>query len=194
MAELAQPAIAITEEQRQRLRFRRAVAKKKRIEREQEGEISELNLTAMMDMMTIILVFLLKTFATTTLSVTFDGNMKVPSSFSQLSPREAVNVTVSRSVVLVEGEAVAPINAGKVDPTLKRDGENGYYITPLVAVLEKYARKERRVAELMGQEWDQQLMVVADQNTPYRLLTEILYSCGQAGYQNYRLLVLKKKE
>jgi biopolymer transport protein ExbD len=156
--------------------------------------IRDLNITPMMDMMTIILVFLLKTFATTSLTITFDGNMKVPSSFSQLTPREAVNVTVSRNVVLVEGEAVAPINAGKIDPTLKRDGENGYYITPLVGVLEKYARKERRVAELMGQVWDQQLMVVADEHTPYRLITEILYSCGQAGYQNYRLLVLKKRE
>ena len=28
---------------------------------------------------------------------------------------------------------------------------------------------------------------------PYRLLTEIIYSCGQAGYANYRLLVLKAK-
>jgi len=35
--------------------------------------------------------------------------------------------------------------------------------------------------------------VVADQSIPYRLLTEVLYSCGQAGYQNYRMLVLKAK-
>ena len=25
-------------------------------------------------------------------------------------------------------------------------------------------------------------MLVADQTTPYRLLTEVIYSCGQAGY------------
>ena len=37
-------------------------------------------------------------------------------------------------------------------------------------------------------------MLVADQTTPYRLLTEVIYSCGQAGYANYRLLVLKSKE
>ena len=36
-------------------------------------------------------------------------------------------------------------------------------------------------------------MIVADQTTPYRLLNEIIYSCGQAGYANYRLLVLKAK-
>jgi len=154
--------------------------------------IRDLNITPMMDMMTIILVFLLKAFASSSLTVTFDDNIKPPASSSQLTPKQAVNVTVTKRVVMVEGEPLAPINNGKVDPTLKRDGENGYYITPLVDILEKYANKERKVAGLTDQQWEKQLMVVADSTTPYRLITEILYSCGQAGYQNYRLLVLKK--
>jgi biopolymer transport protein ExbD len=105
-----------------------------------------------------------------------------------------VTVTVTKKIVLVEGDGIAPINNGKVDPAVKRDGENGYYITPLVDILEKHARKEKKVAELTGQTFEAQLMVVADQTTPYRLLTEVLYSCGQAGYGNYRLLVLKSKD
>ena len=64
---------------------------------------------------------------------------------------------------------------------------------PLVDLLEKHAKREKRVAELTGQKFEAQLMIVADQTTPYRLLTEIIYSCGQAGYANYRLLVLKAK-
>ena len=44
---------------------------------------------------------------------------------------------------------------------------------------------------MAGQKFEAQLMIVADKTTPYRLLTEVLYSCGQAGYANYRLLVLK---
>ena len=54
----------------QRMRFRKALARKKRKEREAAGEIKELNITAMMDMMTIILVFLLKSYAAS--SVTDD--------------------------------------------------------------------------------------------------------------------------
>ncbi|HET6150544.1 MAG TPA: biopolymer transporter ExbD [Polyangia bacterium] len=156
--------------------------------------ISGLNITPMMDMMTIILVFLLKTFSSTTSTITFDQNLQVPKSITQLKPKEAVSVTITKKIVLIEGEAIAPINNGKVDPAVKRDGENGYYITPLVDVLEKHARKEKRVAELTGQKFEAQLMLVADQTTPYRLLTEVLYSCGQAGYANYRLLVLKSKD
>ena len=118
----------------------------------------------------------------------------MPRSTTQLKPKEAISLTVTKKVILVEGDGIAPINGGKVDPAVKRDGENGYYITPLVDILEKHARKEKKVAELTGVPWDAQLMVVADQTTPYRLLTEVLYSCGQAGYANYRLLVLKSKD
>jgi biopolymer transport protein ExbD len=156
--------------------------------------VKDLNITPMMDMMTIILVFLLKTFSSTTSTITFDQNLQVPKSVTQLRPKEAVTVTVTKKIVLVEGDGIAPINNGKVDPAVKRDGENGYYITPLVDILEKHARKEKKVAELTGQTFEAQLMVVADQTTPYRLLTEVLYSCGQAGYGNYRLLVLKSKD
>jgi biopolymer transport protein ExbD len=156
--------------------------------------IKDLNITPMMDMMTIILVFLLKTFSSSTSTITFDQNLRVPKSVTQLKPKEAVSVTITKKIVLVEGDAIAPINNGKVDPAVKRDGENGYYITPLVDVLEKHSRKEKRVAELTGQKFEGQLMVIADQTIPYRLLTEVLYSCGQAGYGNYRLLVLKSKD
>ncbi len=156
--------------------------------------VKDLNITPMMDMMTIILVFLLKSFSSSAGSITFDSNLKLPASSTMITAREAINVTITKNVVLVEGDAIAPINQGKVDPTLKRDGENGYYITPLVETLEKHHRREQKVADLTGDEFDSQLMVVADGNTPYRLLTEILYSCGQAGYQNYRLVVLRANE
>jgi biopolymer transport protein ExbD len=156
--------------------------------------IKDLNITPMMDMMTIILVFLLKSFSSSTSTITFDANLQVPKSITQLNPKEAVTVMVTKRVILVEGDGIAPVNNGKIDPAVKRDGENGYFITPLVDVLEKHARKEKRVAELTGQKYEAQLMLVADQTTPYRLLTEVIYSCGQAGYANYRLLVLKSKE
>ena len=156
--------------------------------------IKDLNITPMMDMMTIILVFLLKSFSSSTSNITFDANLQVPKSQTQLKPKLAVTVTVTKKVLLVEGDGIAPVNGGRIDPAVKRDGENGYYITPLVDILEKHAKREKKVAELTGQKFEAQLMLVADQTTPYRLLTEIIYSCGQAGYANYRLLVLKARD
>jgi biopolymer transport protein ExbD len=156
--------------------------------------IRELNITPMMDLMTIILVFLLKSFSSSTQLIAQDANLQVPPSVTKLMAREAVPVTITRRMIIIEGEAVAPVNNGKVDAALKPDGENGYLIQPIVSILTKIAGKERRVAVMMGQEFDSELMVVADRTIPYRLLTEVLYSCGQAGYSNYRLVVLKTGE
>jgi len=35
------------------------------------------------------------------------------------------------------------------------------------------------------------IVVIADQSTPYRLLSEVLYTAGQAEFGKYRLMVLK---
>jgi hypothetical protein len=37
-------------------------------------------------------------------------------------------------------------------------------------------------------------MIMVDKNTPYRLLSEVLYSAGQAEFNNYRMVVIKKSQ
>ncbi len=157
-------------------------------------EIKDLNITPMMDMMTIILVFLLKSFTSSVITVNQDQNLMLAPSSTLHGAKQAIAITVTRRGLMVEGDPVFPINNGKVDPALKRDGDNGYYITPLVEMLTKVARREKKVADMTGQTFEKELTIIADKNTPYRLLTEILYSCGQAEYANYRLLVLKSRE
>jgi biopolymer transport protein ExbD len=157
-------------------------------------DIKDLNIVPMMDMMTIILVFLLKSFTSSATLVNLDQFLSLPPSQTRLAPKQAVPVTITKRVLLVEGEAIAPINNGRIDPQLKRDGDNGYFITPLVDFLSKVARREKRIAEVSGQKFDGELTVIADKTTPYRLLTEVLYSCGQAEYANYRLLVLRSRD
>lgn len=156
--------------------------------------VKELNITPMMDLMTILLVFLLKNFASSTSLITFNDDLKVPPSMTQLDPKQALHVMVTKKVIIVEGDAIASISNGRIGPEHKREGEHSYYVTPLVDILEKHARRERKVAEMQGQQFTGELMIIADKSTPYRLLTEVLYSCGQAGYANYRLLVLRQRE
>ena len=47
------------------------------------------------------------------------------------------------------------------------------------------------MARLRGAKFDGLLTVVAHQETPYRLLTEVLYTAGQAEFQKFRFAVLK---
>src|SRR5215813_2504864 len=70
--------------------------------------IKDLNITPMMDMMTIILVFLLKTFTSASSIITQDQNLTLPPSLTRLQAKQALMVTITKKVVLIEGEAVVP--------------------------------------------------------------------------------------
>jgi biopolymer transport protein ExbD len=161
-------------------------------EEAQEHQMAYLNITPMMDMMTILLVFLLKQFSVQAASMSMSEGLQLPTSSIEAQRPLAVNVTITQNAILVEGDGVTTVRAGAVDPSVKRDGANGYYITPLVDVLTKHANRLKKIAALGGTQFDGTAMVLVDKATPYRLLTEVLYSAGQAEFKNYHLVVIRR--
>jgi biopolymer transport protein ExbD len=168
---------------------------RERVEAEvEEMHMQYLNIMPMMDMMTILLVFLLKQFSLQASAMASSEGLQLPTSTSERPSTESVKITVTQNAIIVEGDAVAPVLNRKVDASLKRDGDNGYYITPLVDTLTKHANRLKKLAALGGTPFDNTAMVMIDKGTPYRLLSEVLYSAGQAEFRNYRLVVIKKSE
>jgi|SRR5579883_1996550 len=163
---------------------------------ESGGDVSHLNITAMMDMMSILLVFLLKQFSVEQANLNVSDALQLPKSMSQLKPQPSVNVTVTTNAIIIEGEGVASVRQGAVDPGQKRDGVNGYYITPVVDTLQKHANRLKKLEALTGgkQKFDGTMLLLVDRSIPYRLVTEVLYSAGQAEFRNYRLVVLQKQQ
>jgi hypothetical protein len=119
----------------------------------------------------------------------FDENLQLPTSTAQRRVVPGLTVTVTKKAILVEGAAVAPIAANKVDPKLKSDGENGYRITPLIEALEKRTKFSPTEAGRPRKPVDAHLVLMADRTMAYRLFIEILFSCGQVGYDTYDLVV-----
>jgi biopolymer transport protein ExbD len=160
----------------------------------QGDDVSYLNITAMMDMMTIILVFFLKSFSTSVENIPIGEELMPPKSTTQVKPHAAVTVTLTQKAILVEDEPVAAVKRGGVDSSVKRDGQSGYQITPLLTVLQKHATRLRKIEKMTGgrMKFTGEVVLIADQGTPYRLISEVLYTAGQAEYSKYRLLVLRK--
>jgi len=159
-----------------------------------EHQMAYLNITPMMDMMTILLVFLLKQFSVQQQAAAMAEGLVLPPSTVEATRPPGVNITVTQNAILVEGDAVTPVRGGAVDPSVKRDGANSYFITPLVDVLNKHANRLKKISAMGGTQFDHTATVMVDKNTPYRLLTEVLYSAGQAEFGNYRLSVIKKAQ
>lgn len=189
-APVARPA-ELDEETLQRLMFRKALARKKRKERDTAGEINELNITAMMDMMTIILVFLLKSYAASAISITQSEEVKPPISSTRAVPKDTVAVTITPRDILVGDRVVVQLVNGQV-PAAMLDGR---LVKPLDQVFRREVEKLKLIASRNpAAPFSHELSVIGDRRIPYDLLLTVLYTAGQAELENYRFVVLQKGE
>ena len=183
--------VEMDDETLQRLMFRKALARKKRKEREAAGEIHELNITAMMDMMTIILVFLLKTYAASALMLTQSEDIKPPISSTRAVPKDTVAVTITPQGILVGDRVVVTLENGQVPPRLL----DGRLVKPLDQALRHEVDKLKTIAARNpSAPFSRELSVIGDRKIPYDLLLTVLYTAGQAELENYRFVVLQKGE
>jgi biopolymer transport protein ExbD len=169
--------------------YRRA----KRKARAAEGEVAELNITAMMDMMTIILVFLLKSYQASTINVTMTADLTVPQSTSQLQPQDNIGLSISMKEVLVGERRVIEIRNGIVPPEVKEGGKaDSFYIGAVYEALKKEVDKQKYIAQFnKNAPFTGRVNVVADKRIPYRTLMEVLYTAGQAELGEYKFMVMK---
>ncbi|MGH8324575.1 MAG: biopolymer transporter ExbD, partial [Steroidobacteraceae bacterium] len=86
-----------------------------------EHQMAYLNITPMMDMMTILLVFLLKQFSVQAAAASMSEGLQLPQSTIESQRPLAVNITITSSAIIVEGDGVTTVRAGAVDPSVKRD-------------------------------------------------------------------------
>jgi biopolymer transport protein ExbD len=185
------------------VRYKAALRKSIRRNRK-EPEIDFLNITAMLDLMTIILVFLLKSVSASSASIPQSKDLTLPSSVMTSEPaQEGVVVLVSKSQILV-GDDPSPVvvlpsreqlAASGVDAKYKRGGQNDPYIVPLANALSHARETDKAIRAAKGLDTSSsEAIIVADETTPYKLLIEVLYTLGQSEYGKYHLMVLSGKK
>ncbi len=165
-----------------------AIARVKRAARKKRGASeSKLNITSMMDMFTIILVFLIKNYSSGGAIVTPADNLTLPSSIVEQSAKEALNVKIARNTVMVENNLVIDS-----DQYPKIADQQEFMIEPLYEELSEFARRAQQLAQSTGQEFSGMITIQGDAEIPYSILTRIMYTCGQAGYPNMNLFVYRQ--
>jgi len=167
-----------------------------------EPEINFLNITAMLDIMTIILVFLLKTLGESSAAVPQSDDLKLPVSIVKTPPgQEGVLVTISKSQIIV-GDAKVLTLPGRestaqtgVGARYKRGGPNDMYIVPLGSALQAARRTDKAIRAAKGLDpSSSEAIIIADQTTPYRLFIEVLFTLGQSEFGKYHLMVMQGKK
>lgn len=189
------PSASPSPDQLQREKQARLYRRARRKQREAEGEIKELNIVAMMDMMTIILVFLLKSYQASAINVNMSETLSIPQSTTQLNPQENITVTVSMKEVAVNDRKVVEVQGGAIPAAVKEGGRpDAFYVGAIYDALKKEVDKQKYIAQYnKDAPFSGRVNVVADRRIPYRTLMEVLYTAGQAELGEYKFMVLKSE-
>lgn len=189
-------------------------------------EVNFLNITAMMDMMTIILVFLLKSLSSSSANLPQTSDLALPTSILQGEPSEAgIQVVVSRDRVLVNGNEIKsvsvpgcftnPNDAPKAhepyrlvfcpgdsphgfDPKFKARGTaTDLEISPLLNAVETPVRVAEEIAKAKpkpGGGNGVEAMILFDRYTSYRVMTEVMFTLGQAKIGKFHFLAMQSSK
>ncbi|MCA9488841.1 MAG: biopolymer transporter ExbD [Myxococcales bacterium] len=147
--------------------------------------IGHLNLTPMMDIMTMLLVFLVMSFATEPSNINVSLDMRPPESTNKKVMEAATKVTISKQMILVEDKEVVPV--AKVDST-----SGQVSIPELRDALIERADHLKALENRGGEPFDGRLLVVADGSTAYSLITAVLVTAGESKFAEYKLVVMQK--
>jgi biopolymer transport protein ExbD len=166
-----------------------------------EPEINFLNITAMLDIMTIILVFLLKTLGESSNAIPQSDDLRLPTSVAKSDPhQEGVTLTISKSQILVGDQKIITLPGREsqaqtgVGAQHKRGGPNDLYIVPLGNVLQTARRTDVALRRAKGLDpASSEAIIISDRGTPYRLFIEVLFTLGQSEFGKYHLMVIQSK-
>ncbi len=147
----------------------------------------KLNITSMIDMFTLMVVFLLKNYSAQGQLVTPATNLLLPTSSVEKNAGEALSVKVSAGNIMVENAVVIDEKAYQAILTQK-----DFLIEPLYNVLKKYSDEAKKSAAMFKTEFSGKISIQGDVAIPYNVLTRVMYTCGQAGYPVMNLVVYRK--
>jgi hypothetical protein len=149
-------------------------------------------ITSLMDAFTIILCFLLKTYGSDPVNITQSNDLRLPGSVAKAPLRAATTIAITRNAILVDDRRVVDLRDGAVDPSNKRDGATGYFINPLFDALTEAAQNQKLIASRnQAIRFEGLALVLGHKTTTFRTLTEVLYTAGQAEFNQFKFAVVQ---
>ena len=151
-----------------------------------EESAARLNLTALMDILSNIIFFLMASFGAQTLEMTAANQVTLPSSTSELSLRMSLSVAVGLDQIFVEDEPVARLQKGELV------GLDEAKLIPKLAEALKRVKAQRLAKNERPREEDEVILFIADKRLPFTTIDRVMRTCAEAGFVRFRYAVAKK--
>ncbi len=156
---------------------------------------SSLNITSMMDMFTIILLFLLKSYSTEGAIIASADNLVLPNSVSKEKPTEiGLNMSLTGESVMIDNKPI-------MDTKELRALDDSLFIVDSVKVptvldneLKAQRAKEMKFVEAgLQNEVKANIVIQVDKNMDFNVLYKIMKICGRNKYLELRFAVMMRE-
>ena len=152
----------------------------------------KIQITSMVDMFVILLVFLLKSYSTSPVNITPKQGMQIPASTSLTEPVDVVKLIVAQDGIFVEDKKVMDLEHGRV-PAGAIDKDDPTFLKPVFDALDERAKLAKSISKVNDSfEFDGKVLMQADRQLPYEVLQKVMYSSMMAGYADVKLAVAQK--
>lgn len=160
----------------------------------------KLDLSAMMDMMTIILLFLIKSYSATGALLVPSQHLELPDAKRDLEPKKTVSILVTKTVALNETQFTTE-RAGVLED-ITEGGEIRNLATTaeldaigvgteILPTLKAYLDSKRNFRLENGLEFKGEITIQCGKDIPYNWLLKVINTCGQAEFATIDFVIKK---
>ena len=152
----------------------------------------KIQITSMVDMFVILLVFLLKTYSTSPVNITPKDGLRIPESTASEDPVDVVKLIVANDGVFVEEKKVMELEGGRI-PASAMESNDPSFLRALYEALDERAKLAKSISQVNDSfEFDGKVLMQADRELSYDVLQKIMYTSMMAGYADVKLAVAQK--
>ncbi len=149
-------------------------------------EPPRLNLTAMVDVFTVLLVFLLKSYSAEGTLTAAAQNLELPASTSSLAPQPTITITISEDALFVEDDRIGAL-ADLTEP-------DAPYIPALGEALRARVAKMRIIAGSNAPAASPgRVTILGDKDTPFATLERVMYTASMSEFGDIALAVYQQE-
>jgi biopolymer transport protein ExbD len=137
------------------------------------SEAAKPQLTSLVDVLTVLLIFLIHSFSAEASDVSPVQSVNLPESSSKKSPRDMASIEITPRDIQVNGMHVATLKSVKdLGPELEIDR----------------LYKELTKIDMTGDK--KEVMIQADKSIEFAVVKKVMYTCSKAGASEYTVLVI----
>lgn len=159
-------------------------AKRRDVQEEEAG----MALTSLMDIVSIIVVYLLKSYASDPILIQPIAEQKIPLSTMDLSLQNGQAIYVSSRDLVFNEKKLVKLTDGELDPAAVKE----HRIDALFVALEEEAARAQEISSNLGEKWEGRVIIIGDEELKFSSLVDVMFTAGRAGFKTFSFCIIQK--